>query len=232
MLTLRGSGIEKVEECVNKLTNNKTHKIIKIESEAKINLGNEKKIIIGTEAAFKFIDWSQIDLIVFLSTDSQMFLPEYMAFEHVWHLIRKTQYNKSEKSKFIIQTNYPEHLIFRSLAEPDRFYRTELNLRRSLLYPPYSYLIKYFYGSPDYESSKREAERMLAVLAEALTVEKKKVKITGPVEMQPKFYRQKYWHAILVKSENASHKDNLLWLNKFFSASWKVDPRPISLLSP
>ena len=141
--------------------------------------------------ALPFVRWDKTELIVLLGLDQQLSIPEYRASENVWQLIREIQHrsNNQDKSKIIIQTFHPDHLVFKGLNEPDRFYRTELNSRKKLGYPPYRYLVRYFYGDINQERAKKESEKFYASLKEQLTAGKIDAILTYPIEMQPRYYR-------------------------------------------
>jgi primosomal protein N' len=208
--------------------------MIRIDSESSFRFPDEKKprIIIGTEMAFQHVRWDKTELVTFLDIDKQLALPEFLAAEHVWHLIQEAVYLQNEASIFYIQTFNPRHLVLKSLVEPDRFYRTDLNLRRSLGYPPYQYLVRYFFGHPNQFVAKRQAEQLEWRLKEELTKAKKQIILSSHIEMHPRFYRKKFWYMLLAKLPTKDWEDNLSWLNQYIPGSWKIDPNPISILSP
>jgi len=228
----RGAGVERVEEKIKEIVNNK--EIIRIDSkQEEIKLSSKNKIIIGTEKALKYINWEQTDLFLFINIDSQLRFPEFQTSEQVWQLIQEIQYYRAENSRFYIQSIKPDQLVLKSLKQPDRFYRMDLNSRRNLNYPPYKFLTRIFYGDKSEQKTIQEAKNLYSKLSEKLTQEyKTNIIISGPYEMHPKFYRNKYWQMILVKLPKESWSQELKWLNKYIGSNWKVDPRPISILSP
>ncbi|PSO44004.1 MAG: primosomal protein N' [Parcubacteria group bacterium QH_9_35_7] len=228
----RGAGVERVEEKIKEIVNNK--EIIRIDSkQEEIKLSSENKIIIGTEKALKYINWERTDLFLFINIDSQLRFPEFQTSEQVWQLIQEIQYYRAENSRFYIQSIKPDQLVLKSLKQPDRFYRMDLNSRRNLNYPPYKFLTRIFYGDKSEQKTIQEAKNLYSKLSEKLTQEyKTNIIISGPYEMHPKFYRNKYWQMILVKLPKESWGQEIKWLNKHIGSNWKVDPRPISILSP
>ncbi len=213
-----------------------THSIIRIDSLSTptIKDDNNPRILIGTHMALPFVRWDKTELIVLLGLDQQLSIPEYRASENVWQLIREIQHrsNNQDKSKIIIQTFHPDHLVFKGLNEPDRFYRTELNSRKKLGYPPYRYLVRYFYGDINQERAKKESEKFYASLKEQLTAGKIDAILTYPIEMQPRYYRGRYWYALVAKLSPDTWQEDLERMNERVPGNWKVDPNPISLLSP
>ncbi|HYE60299.1 MAG TPA: primosomal protein N' [Candidatus Kapabacteria bacterium] len=234
VVKLYGGGTELIEREVRKLLENRPHTIVRIDSDDDHHLEEETspRIIIGTERAFPFIRWDMTDLIVFMDIDKEIALPEFYAGERVWHRIHDVQYRRNPLSHFYIQTMDPKHILLRSLIEPDRWYRTELNGRRDLHYPPYSYLVRYYFGHISQEKAEAEAKRMEMHLQKELTLERKHGTVFPPMAMHPRYYRMKFWYTIVVKLTGSAWQEDLMWFNRHFPDPWKIDPNPISLLSP
>ncbi|MFH0857365.1 MAG: primosomal protein N' [Candidatus Magasanikbacteria bacterium] len=232
----RGFGTEAVEKEMKKIQKDMDTLIIRIDSsieEAKYPFDEpQKKIIIGTQMAFQFLNWEKISTIIFIDVDRELAQAEFSSTENVWHTIQETQYFRKQDSRFLIQTQNKEHLIFRSLTNPDRFYRTELNLRKSLGYPPYAFLTRFFIGQETKDRALSEAETTAKRLMDALTKTQKSVMIHPPFEMHPLYFRNKYWYCIIAKMKNDNSFEDTLFLNKLLSPQWKTDPNPLSLLSP
>ncbi len=235
LMQIRGFGTEHVETYVKSiLLPHDKRSVVRIDSTTTSieTLPTTPHIIVGTDMAFPHINWERTELIVFAGIDSQLFRPEYTSTEQIWHTIQRVQYYRKKQSNFVIQTHAPEHVALRSVYEPDRLYRTDLNLRRSLLYPPYSQITRYFYGHEQAQYAKKEAMRVYNDISAALTKEKKKIKLLYPTEMHPHYFRKKFWYTIVIKSDKILWKEHLIWINQFIPQTWKIDPNPISLLSP
>lgn len=236
MVQLRGIGTQQVEILIRKLFGgNLRHAIQRIDSTGAlpVKTGGKPRLIIGTEMAFRHIDWQRTELIAFLDIDKQLALPEYTADEHVWHRIREVDYRKKEASTFIIQTFNVKQLVIKSLTEPHRFYRTDLNHRRAFGYPPYQYLVRYFFGHESESIAKQSIEAVRNVLEHSLTTQKNTAILSHSIEMHPRFYRKKYWYMMLVKLAPDTGWEKLESLNRIIpTQGWKIDPRPISILSP
>jgi primosomal protein N' (replication factor Y) len=237
IVNFQGLGTEKVEEKITKLNPNVSgQELLRIEK------GNEissNKIdytcnpnIIGTDRAFQQLNWNKVDNIIFANIDRQLRLPEFKASEQVWHRIQQVEYNRTEDSNFYIQTFNPNQLVLKSLNEPDRFYRMDLNSRKNLNYPPYCFLIRFFYGNKSQQKTKREAQEVYSKLRKKLTkINQDNIIINEPIEMQPKFYRNQYWQAIIAKLPKSNWREILIKINETLSDQWKIDPNPISVLS-
>jgi primosomal protein N' len=111
-------------------------------------------------------------------------------------------------------------------------YRTELGKRQKLGYPPYKQLTRFFYGNYSNFTTKQECDIVFERVYKRLTTEKKNVILIGPFEMQPRFFRNKYWHGFLAKLPNNTWDTDILSITQELGIGWKVDPNPISILSP
>lgn len=234
---LRGAGTEFIEQGVHKLVGKQLpHSIIRFDSEQKTDIPIDHgtpRIVIGTDMAFNIIRWPDTELVAWIDIDRQLALPEYRADEQVWHTVHTIQYYRSLASTFTIQTFDSNHLIFRSLSEPDRFYRTDLNARRSFNYPPYHYLVRYLYGHKEAAVAKDAALSVYERVKKKLTTERKNSMILQPpIEMQPRYFRRQYWYVMLARLNPRTWMEDLRWLNEHIPPNWKRDPNPISLLSP
>jgi len=236
LLELRGAGTEQVETQLRKLLQGKnSHSVIRVDSrtpEPDAAALARPHILIGTQRALPYVQWGDTDVISFLDIDRELMIPEFNAISSVWSKIHEVVYKKNPAAHFFIQTLNTEQLIFRSLREPDRFYRTELNLRRSLGYPPYQYLVRYFYGHPNREQAQKQAEKLHALMADILQKEQFSATLSSPIEMHPQYYRGKFWYTILVKLDPKNATDQLERLNSIVPNTWRVDPNPNTILSP
>ncbi len=232
---LKGYGIEYVESILKKMfTSDKRSQIVRIDSNVKkIALNkNKRQIIVGTSMALPYIRWKKTSLIVFADFDRILQTPEYLAIERAWHLLNQIRYRKKDQARIIIQTNSPSHLLFRSLFEPERYYRTDLNYRLRLGYPPYVSLVRYFYGHPQEKKAGITAFKMYEKLRKELTEIEKSAKISYPIQMQPCYFRKKFWYNIVIKLPLKNWQKNLMKINELIGPDWKTDPNPINLLSP
>ncbi len=229
VVVLRGAGTELAEKDIRHLLGpHKKHDIYRIESDTRVpKIATGSRIIIGTSSALPYVRWDKTDTLVCIDMDKQITLPEYLAVEHAWHEIQTLQFLRHDKSELFLQTTHPEHHLFRSLGEPDRFYRTELSGRQILSYPPYAYLVRYLCHASNALLAKQYAETVNRLL----TTEIKTATIAHPLEMQPGYYRGQFWYTIVAKLDRNSWQEELARLNRTLPEYCLVDPNPLSLLS-
>ena len=235
VVTLSGVGTETVESYMREFASkhNLPHDIVRIDSQAiQESKKTDKQIIVGTDAAFPHIDWKNTSLIALLDIDKSLTIPEFRAQEELWHTIQDIHYNKRGDATLIIQSRDPKHLVLKSLAEPDRFYRTDLNHRMHLQYPPYTYLVRYFYGHANLNEAKTVMETSVKILKHRILEQQKNIILSDSFDMHPHYFRGRYWFAVLARLKIDLWQEDLIWLNAHIPQTWKIDPNPISVLSP
>ncbi len=233
LLAYQGMGTEQVETYIRTLPVAKKMKVRRIDSETEEKPLEEEKnyLIIGTSKAFPSIRWQKTQMIVSIDIDQELNIPEYTAEERVWHSVAEIQFRRPKESMFFIQTYHPEHVILRSVAEPDRWYRTDLSYRLLFGYPPYRYLCRYIIGRETKFLAQKEAVCMHDLIEKRLTEAKKDIMLSAPIEMHPSYAKGKFWYALLLRFHPDSWGEYLPWINTFIPDGWKIDPNPISLLS-
>ncbi|MBU0661113.1 primosomal protein N' [Patescibacteria group bacterium] len=232
MVKLRGGiGTELVEEALKKLLPERN--IYRIDSAEIPEIDHTKPhIIIGTKRAMAHLDWDTLDRIVFLDIDRQLALPEYRAQEEIWHLIHEVAFKKTEHCEYIIQTRQADHVLFTALGNPIEFYKKELAARKTLGYPPYSYLIRYMYRHAKEDTAKASATKLLAHIQQQTNQANIQIKIQGPFALHPQYYRQQYWYALLVHIQTADWERYATSIHPGIPNDCTIDPAPYSILSP
>ncbi|MDD3726152.1 MAG: primosomal protein N' [Candidatus Ratteibacteria bacterium] len=102
-------------------------------------------IIIGTSAVKKVMRQQKFSLVVIISGESFLNIPDYNSEEKFFIMVSeiRSMINNPE-CNLIIQTRSPNLEVYKALVEnnPDIFYRRELDIRRQLLYPPFVEIVK------------------------------------------------------------------------------------------
>lgn len=233
---LNGIGTELVEKTVRALLPpTRHHDIIRIDGdkdETGPKHSGTKKIIIGTQKAIPAVNWDRTGLIIVLGLDSILGLPELLATEQVWYRLLQFAYRRRETSQLLVQTYHKEQLVFRSLLEPDRFYRTELGNRKQFQYPPYSGLIRYIVSGLSEQECNQTAAKLRVELQQKLTVGGLSATMDGPFTMNPPIYRGRYSTVIIVKYHGAKWQESARTIHAALVTPCVIDPCPLSLLSP
>ena len=155
-IKLTGIGTEKVEQELQKLFPDL--KIAVIDKET-LHFDFASDIIIGTQLALNYIDWTKIQTIGVINADTHFYLPDYKSLEKTFNLLKKIVLNLSAADKEVIcQTMVPDNYVFTALKRNDLqfFYNMEIKEREDLHYPPIGKLIKLIYQSLDFNAGQEE----------------------------------------------------------------------------
>ncbi len=117
-------------------------------------------ILIGTELAFLYLE--KIPYSAIVSLDSLFSIPDFGINERIFYLASKLSELTTKKTIFQTRNIGQEVLTYASEGNILDFYRSEIEDRESLLYPPYSIFIKVTSnGSPqDIEGKAMELRRL------------------------------------------------------------------------
>ncbi|MBO4738666.1 MAG: primosomal protein N', partial [Bacteroidales bacterium] len=155
-LELKGFGTERIEEELGKIfpdiridrldydsTRNKNsfQQIIHNFENGKTN------ILVGTQMITKGLDFDNVSLVGVLNADNMLNYPDFRAFERAFQLLMQVSGRagrKNKQGKVIIQTNNPQHDIFKYLQNYDNqiVINRLLNERKQFYYPPYCRIVK------------------------------------------------------------------------------------------
>jgi len=118
--------------------------------------GRRSRVLVGTEAALHQV--SHVDRVVFLDFDQELMAPRYRAAEQAMALLilaarltggrhRSASRDRRDAKvggagRVLVQTRSPEHRVLSAVvrSDPSRFVHAEVELRRSLAFPPFAAL--------------------------------------------------------------------------------------------
>lgn len=150
----------------------------------------QPQIIIGTQMVAKGHDIARLRLVVVADTDQQLMHPDFRAQEWLLatlvqvsgragrHMSATARRNLSPTrygpARVLVQTRYPNHPLFRALADGavDRYTQQLLQERRSAGLPPYGYLAIVRLADPQQRRLQQWAERLWQNLAKWLKAQK------------------------------------------------------------
>ena len=130
---------------------------------------HEADILLGTQMVTKGHDFPDVTLVGVLLADSSLYLDDYRANERTFAMLTQVvgrAGRSKRRGEAIIQTNNPSHECIRLAAEQDYegFYKTEIRLRKLLVFPPFCDIAMITLTSSD----ENEVLRAAAVLSETL----------------------------------------------------------------
>lgn len=184
-----GVGTEKIEEELNKLFD---ARVIRMDFDTTSTKGAHEKIInafrnqeydilLGTQMIAKGLDFPNVTLVGVINADTSLMIPSFRSSEYTFELLSQVsgRSGRSEKEGMvIIQTFNKDHYAIK-LAKTqnyEMFFKEEMNIRRTLGYPPYYFLVSIKVISKNYELVKKESN----VIAYKLKDNLKNTIVLGP----------------------------------------------------
>lgn len=181
-LLYRGAGTQRIEELLRKILKNMNIQedednplIVRLDRDSVRPKGKmhsilksfEKgtaKILLGTQLVTKGLDFHNVTLVGIVNADIILHLPDFRSAEKTFQVLTQVagRSGRGEKpGKVLIQTYHPEQYetIFGQLQNYAKFYRTDLQFRKELGFPPFSRLILIRFKGSDEKSVWNEARR-------------------------------------------------------------------------
>ncbi|MCR4925127.1 MAG: primosomal protein N' [Clostridiales bacterium] len=207
---------------------------------SKFALG-EYDIMLGTQMVAKGLDFPNVTLVGIINADQQLYNDDFRSLEQTFSLLTQVV-GRSGRGKFegraVIQTMTPENPIIKLAAKQDydAFYKTEIQLRKALIYPPYCDIcLVGFVGSSEAlvkSSSIFFFQKLKDILKEKYTDQK--IIVLGPMAPKISKLNNKYRYRLIIKCRNSKQfrdmiSELLLEYNKntqFKSVTAFVDINP------
>ncbi len=163
-------------------------------------------ILVGTQMVTKGHDFPNVTVSGVLLADASLYVNDFRAGERTFSLLTQVigRAGRGDSAGVaIIQTYAPQNPVIRLAARQDydAFYRDEIALRRSTLFPPFCDLVQLTLSSPDEHAVLEEAGALLQRLS-ALAKEKYEglpMEVYGPFEAQVYKASGRYRMRILLK---------------------------------
>lgn len=177
-----GVGTEKIEEELLKLFD---CKVIRMDYDTTSKKGSHERIIndfkegkydilLGTQMIAKGLDFANVTLVGVINADTSLMIPSYKSSENTFQLLCQVSGRSGrgeKKGEVVIQSFNPSHYAIQLAITHDylSFFRQEMNIRRSLGYPPYYYLISIKVISSNYDVAGGESKKVAQILKNRLT---------------------------------------------------------------
>ena len=197
----------------------------------------EARILVGTQMVTKGHDFPNVTLVVVLNADQGLFSTDFRAAERLAQTIVQVagRAGRSDRpGEVLIQTEYPEHPLLRSLltAGYDGFAETALRERREAAWPPFMRLaaLRASGTAPEAASEFLAAARRLARLPANL-------RVLGPAPAAMARRAGRHHAQLLVESvdRGALHRFLDAWLPEVEAlpearkVRWALDVDPLEL---
>jgi primosomal protein N' (replication factor Y) len=108
----------------------------------------EYDILIGTQMVAKGLDFEGVTLIGIILADIGLHVPDFRSSERLFQILTQVSGRCGRGAgvgEVVLQTYSPDHPVIQRAAayEYSQFMQTELELRKSLSYPPFNRMIKF-----------------------------------------------------------------------------------------
>lgn len=220
----RGAGTERVYEELIKLY--PTAKISRLDRDS-VNSEKEYRevlqrlrnqeiqVLVGTQMIAKGHDMPNVTLVGVVDCDIGLHFPDFRAAERTYQLLTQVagRAGRGEKSGFVVlQTRLPTHPSLITTKNNDfmGFAKGELNLRKSLNYPPFCRLLRIVASSEDSD----QALHSLVEIKKDLPLDRFNVQLLGPVAAPLAKVKDRWRHHLLIKAQSAKELQTVLKLAK------------------
>ena len=228
-----GTGTQKVEEELRELFPEAG--ILRMDADTATG-GHEKilqkfesqriPILLGTQMVAKGLDFENVTLVGVLSADTSLYIDNYRAAERTFSLLTQVVGRAGRGGKIgraVIQTYTPGNEVILSAAQQDydRFYESEIRLRRLRRYPPFADLFTFTVSGTEEgavlraAAGVRETLRRLCALP-GLAASQPEVLGPAPAPVLKLNNRYRY-RVLLVGRNDKATREQVSWLLKEFA---------------
>ena len=195
---------------------------------------HEADVLLGTQMVTKGHDFPEVTLVGVLLADASIYLDDYRAAERTFAMLTQVigRAGRAEKSgEAVIQTNNPQHECIKLACDQDyeRFYETEIRLRRALVFPPFCDIALLTLTGSVEDTLLKGGTHLLALLRKLREEKYPDVSLVtfGPFEAPVYRVDNKYRTRTVIKCK--LNRDTLSLLAELICAFWEKGERSISL---
>jgi primosomal protein N' (replication factor Y) (superfamily II helicase) len=212
-----GIGIQTVEKKIKKLF--PTARIARLDSDVMKSAKRYKEIhddfrknkidvLIGTQIAVKDIGIEKVYVAGIISAHDFLSIPDFNSREVALAHFFGAKDHVSEEGALVIQTFSPNDLLLNYIRSENQedFYKSEIRIRKKLLYPPFSRLIKLVYRDKIPKKSEKEIQKIFDLLK---NVSDNEIEISDPYTPMASKKRGLYSRSILIKLSPNKNLSNL-----------------------
>lgn len=208
-----GMGTEKLEEYLKKKY--PLARLLRMDRDTTSKKGEHEKIIkdfqegkydilLGTQMISKGLDFPNVTLVGILNADASLNIPDYKSNENTFALLSQTcgrAGRGQHKGEVIIQTFNPDNYIMQCVSKNAyfSFYKYEMNIRKTLKYPPFYYLAILTFKNKDYQKTYTEATKAKEYLEKHLD---ESYILLGPTAANVLLINKIYHFEITIKYKN------------------------------
>lgn len=169
-------------------------------------------ILIGTQMVVKGHHFPNVTLVGVVAADSSLNIDDYRASERTFQILTQVAGRAGRENlpgKVVIQSYNPEAFSIQCAKEQnyEKFYETEIELRKQLKYPPFCDIIVIGFNSSNENEIKKVSSEMYETLAKRLQPEFKVFKpMPSPID---KIQNRIRWRIIIKGNMNEKANEAL-----------------------
>ena len=167
-------------------------------------------IMLGTQMVAKGLDFPNVTLVGVLSADGMMHGDDFRSYERTFSLLTQVVGRSGRgglEGRAVIQTFEPENPIIGLAAAQnyDEFFRSEISLRRTMLYPPFSDLCVIAFVGEDKQTVHDGAENFSDELKKLAgsSYPDLPMRVMGPAPAAVAKISGKYRYRLIIKFKNS-----------------------------
>ena len=169
----------------------------------------EYDILLGTQMVAKGLDFPNVTLVGVLSADQMMHGDDFRSYERTFSLLTQVVGRSGRgglEGRAIIQTCEPENPIIELAAAQDyeEFYRSEILIRKSMLYPPFADICVTAFIGQDKDKTQQAAQTFAQNLSELAGSEYAELpmRVLGPSPALVSRINKQYRYRLIIKCKN------------------------------
>lgn len=171
-------------------------------------------ILIGTQMVAKGLDFPDVTLVGVVNADNSLYDENYSSNERCFDLITQVigrSGRRDDQGMAVIQTINPFNECIELAARQDykAFYSNEIELRRSLIYPPFCDIISVSFSGKDENKAAFCAKDFLSILSELNKTAGQKLIVLGPSPSKIHKLNNQYRYRLCVKCRNSKNVRSL-----------------------
>lgn len=220
----RGVGTQKIEEILPRLFTD--IKVLRLDSDSASGrrrgweiirrfARREADLLLGTQMVTKGLDLPGVSLVGVISADQSLDMPDFRAAEKSFARLLQVSGRagrSDSKGEVLIQTWYADSKLIADAATQDyiSFYNSEIKLRKSLGYPPFTRLLRIILSSKSEPTLLDSISKFTEALRMRMNQSSVHGMILGPVECPFYYLRQQYRRHLFIKTNQIAGLGRML----------------------
>ncbi len=225
-LRYSGSGTQKAEQTISDIFPGA--RVLRLDADSTMaKQSHEKKltefkngeydILLGTQMVAKGLNFPKVTLVGVLSADQTLYSEDFRSYERAFSLLTQVvgRSGRGDRpGRAVIQTYTPENPIMQLSAAQDyeEFYRSEIKVRKAMLYPPFSDICMIGVTGKKEEKCAAAAREFTKTLCEVMKEKYSDlpIRILGPSPASVYRVNNKFRYKIILKFRNSKRFRQML----------------------